>query len=112
MTSPASVETPEGPCGIVKFSTAPDGLPALVTVAEVPGAPVVVVPTETVAADPAGPVGPVGPVVPVNPVSPRGIVKFSTAADDVPPLVTLADVAGALVTVEPTATVAAVPADP
>ena len=43
------------PAGIVKFSMAFCGVPELVTEAFVPGAPVVVVPTVTVAAAPAGP---------------------------------------------------------
>jgi hypothetical protein len=45
---------------MVKFSTAAPLVPLLVTDAAVPGSPVVVRPTTTV----AGPVGPVGPVGP------------------------------------------------
>jgi len=46
---------------MVKFRIAAELLPALVTEAELPGAPVVVVPALTVAAAPAGPAGPVLP---------------------------------------------------
>ena len=42
----------------------------LVTLAELPGAPVVVVPTATVAADPFV------PLVPAGPVGPEGTVKL------------------------------------
>lgn len=55
-------------------------VPELVTLASVPGSPVVTVPTDKVAAVPvapslpAGPVGPVGPVAPAGPVVPAGPV--------------------------------------
>jgi hypothetical protein len=69
----------------------------LVTEAEVPAAPVVVEPTETVAA------------APFVPAVPCGTVKLRTAADEVPELVTVAEVPAAPVVVEPTETVAAAP---
>ena len=46
------------PLGITKFNTALDVVPEFVTLALVPGAPVVVVPTVTVAELPEGPCGP------------------------------------------------------
>jgi hypothetical protein len=49
---------------------------------------------------------------PITPVSPRGIVKLSCAADEVPEFVTLALDPAAPVVVEATATVAAVPVSP
>ena len=76
-------------------------VPELVTVAFVPGAPVVVVPTVTVAGAPGR------PVAPTAPVSPRGITKFKTAFCGVPELVTTALVPGAPVKVVPTVTVGA-----
>lgn len=54
-----------------------------------------------------------GPVVaPVLPSAPCGMVKFSTAAEDVPLFVTAACVPAAPVVTVPIATVAAVPAGP
>src|SRR5262245_45259179 len=97
---------------MVKAKTAADEVPVLMTLADVPGAPVVVVPTVTVAAVPGAPVAPVAPGVPVAPTSPRGMVKLKTAADVVPVLVTLADVPGAPVVVVPTVIVAAAPGGP
>lgn len=73
------------------------------TLADVPGLPVVVVPTLTVAAL---------PVAPVGPVFPRGIVKSKTAADEEPELVTEALVPGLPVEVVPTEIVAADPVAP
>jgi len=61
-------------------------VPELVTIAEVPAAPVVVVPTTIVAAVPVAPVGPCGPVAPVAPVSPRGIVNIRLGLMAVPVL--------------------------
>ena len=71
-------------------------VPALVTLAFVPGAPVVVVPTWTVAAVPSA------PSAPFAPVAPAGMTKFNTALLSVPVLVTLAFVPGAPVVVVPT----------
>jgi hypothetical protein len=99
----------------VKSKTAALVVPAFVTEAEEPGAPVVVVPAVAVAAVPGLPVAPVAPVLPVSPlspVSPRGIVKSKTAAEEVPLLATLADDPAAPVDVLPTAMVAAVPVAP
>lgn len=93
-------EMPLGPCGTVKLNTAADDVPELVTLALEPGAPVVVVPTATVAA------------LPFVPGLPRGMVKFSTAAIDVPTLVTDAGVLGVPVVVVPTVIVAALPSFP
>jgi hypothetical protein len=58
----------------VKLKTAADEVPLLFTDADVPAAPVVVVPTAIVAAAPGD------PVAPVAPVSPLGIVKLKIAA--------------------------------
>jgi hypothetical protein len=91
------------PAGTVKLNTAAELVPLFVTLALVPGSPVVVVPTATVAAV---------PVAPVDPVRPAGIEKLNTAADDVPPLTTVALLPGAPVATEPTAIVAAVPVLP
>ena len=46
---------------MVKFSTAAELVPLLVTAADVPAAPVVTVPTDTVAAAHCAPVGPAPP---------------------------------------------------
>lgn len=62
------------PRGMVKLNVAADEVPLLLTLAEEPAAPVVVVPTEMVAAVPVAPVGPVGPGAPVGPVGPVGPV--------------------------------------
>jgi hypothetical protein len=97
---------------MVKSKTAAPDVPELVTEADEPGAPVVVVPAAIVAAVPGLPVAPVAPVLPVSPLSPRGIVKSKTAAEEVPVLVTLADDPGAPVVVVPAAMVAALPAGP
>jgi hypothetical protein len=88
---------PGSPFGTVKFKTAAEVVPEFVTAALVPAAPVVVVPTATVAA------------VPVSPLTPCGTVKFKTAADVVPEFETAAFVPAAPVVVVPTATVAASP---
>jgi hypothetical protein len=56
---------PFSPRGIEKFKTALFDVPELITVAFVPGAPVVVVPIAIVAAVPAGPCGPGGPGIKV-----------------------------------------------
>ncbi len=53
---------PFAPCGTVKLKIAAELVPEFVTVALVPAAPVIVVPTVTVAAAPAVPVAPVAPV--------------------------------------------------
>ena len=96
---------PSAPRGIVKFRTAAEVVPAFVTTADEPAAPVVTVPIDIVAAEPADPVAPVapvnpigpcgpvspvspfnpcGPVAPAAPAAPRGIVKLNTAAVGVP----------------------------
>jgi hypothetical protein len=49
---------------MVKFSTSAELFPLVVTEAELPGKPVVVVPTVTVVDWPVGPVGPAGPMLP------------------------------------------------
>ena len=49
------------PAGITKSRTAAEVVPELVTLACVPGSPVVVVPTVIVAAVPSVPAGPIGP---------------------------------------------------
>jgi hypothetical protein len=51
--APAGPVAPAGPWGIVKLRTAAELVPAFVTAANVPDAPVVVVPTVTVDEDPA-----------------------------------------------------------
>ena len=94
---------------MTKFNTALLSVPVLVTLASVPGAPVVVEPTWTVAAVPSAPVAPSAPFAPV---APAGMTKFNTALLSVPVLVTLAFVPGAPVVVVPTWTVAAVPSAP
>jgi hypothetical protein len=91
---------------MVKLKTAAEEVPALVTLADDPGAPVVVVPAAMVAAVPEGPWPPVAPVAPVWPA---GMPKLKTAAEDVPALATVADEPGASVVVVPTAMVAASP---
>ena len=97
---------------MVKLRTAALDVPVLVTLALVPGKPVLVVPTDTVAASPGLPVAPVAPVSPLSPLSPFGIPKLNTAALDVPVLVTVGvEPDGKLVAV-PAAIVAAVPVSP
>jgi hypothetical protein len=56
--APVAPVAPVLPRGIVKLNTAADVVPLLVTLALVPAAPVVVVPTAIVAAVPAVPCGP------------------------------------------------------
>ena len=51
--APARPVAPAGPCGIVKLRTAAELVPEFVTTADVPDAPVVVVPTLTVEEEPA-----------------------------------------------------------
>jgi hypothetical protein len=87
----------------VKSKTAALVVPELVTEADDPGAPVVVVPAVAVAAVP------VAPVAPVAPVRPAGIPKFRVAAEVVPALTTVAAAPGERVVVVPTAMVAAGP---
>jgi hypothetical protein len=55
---------PTAPCGMVKFNVAALEVPALLTVAADPAAPVVTVPTPIVAAVPEVPVVPVAPAAP------------------------------------------------
>ena len=87
-------------------------VPELVTEASVPGSPVVVVPTVTVAGAPSFPSFPSAPLFPFCPLCPAGIVKFKMAFCAVPELVTEAAVPGAPVVVLPIVTVAAVPSCP
>src|ERR1022692_4205640 len=61
---------PVDPSGTVKLKIAAEVVPLLLTDADPPGAPVVVPPTLTVAADPVAPVGPWMPCAPVAPVFP------------------------------------------
>ena len=96
---PSAPFAPVAPAGMTKFNTALLSVPVLVTLAFVPGAPVVVVPTWTVAAVPSAPVAPSAPFAPV---APAGMTKFNTALLSVPVLVTLAFVPGAPVVVVPT----------
>jgi hypothetical protein len=51
--APTGPVAPAGPCGIVKLRTAAELVPEFVTTADVPDAPVVVVPTLTVEEEPA-----------------------------------------------------------
>lgn len=55
---------PVAPTGIVKFNTAAEEVPLLVTVAEEPSTPVVTVPTVIVAAAPSVPLVPLVPFTP------------------------------------------------
>ena len=55
IATPVPPAAPVVPLGIVKFSVAADEVPTLVTIAELPAAPVVTVPTAIVAAAPPGP---------------------------------------------------------
>ena len=57
---------PAEPCGIVISNIAFELVPLFVTTADEPAAPVVIVPTVIVAANPGAPV-PAGPVGPVRP---------------------------------------------
>jgi hypothetical protein len=100
---------PVFPLGTVKLNIPDVEVPELVTDAFVPAAPVVVVPTTTVADSPLEPAGPWAPVLPVFPL---GTVKLNTAAVEVPELVTDAFVPAAPVVVVPTATVAPLPEAP
>jgi hypothetical protein len=94
----------------VKLKIAALDVPALVTLALVPAAPVVVVPAAIVAAVPVSPLSPFAPVAPVAPVEPVapcipcGMPKLSIAAVDVPLLLTVADEPLANVVVLPTET--------
>jgi hypothetical protein len=82
---------------MVKLKTAAPVLPLLLTVAELPAAPVVVVPTAIVAAAPVGPCG---------------RVKLKTTAPELPDAPTAAVEPGAPVMVLPTEIVAAAPVGP
>src|SRR6202012_5490050 len=57
------------PVGMVKSNTAADSVPEFVTEASVPGSPVVVDPTDTVAAAPGAPSVPFVPLVPSWPLA-------------------------------------------
>ena len=91
--APATTEasSPGAPRGRPKFSTAAPELPTLTTLAGIPGASVLTVPTATVAA------------------APCGMSKSNTASLGVPILVTSAGTPGPTVVTLPTATVAASP---
>jgi hypothetical protein len=100
------------PWGTVKLKTAAELVPEFVTKALVPAAPVVVDPTEIVAAAPLVPFEPLLPLFPAGPAIPCGIAKLRTAAEVVPVFVTEAEDPAAPVVVEPTVMVAAEPAVP
>ena len=73
--SPCAPVSPGGPVfprGISKLKICADVVPTAVTLALVPAAVVVVVPTVIVAASPAGPGSPWAPVAPGGPASPGG----------------------------------------
>jgi hypothetical protein len=79
---PAKPVGPVEPLGMVKLKTAALAVPEFVTEADVPAAPVVVVPALTVAGEPIAPLGPVaptGPVGPAAPVAPVGPVAPAAA---------------------------------
>ena len=105
ITSPVHVHGV--PCGIQKFNTAALDVPTLVTVAELHGDSVVVVPTVIVAASQSAPSAPSAQFAHVSPCIPCGIVKFNTAADDVPELVIATSVPAAHVVTVPTVIVPA-----
>jgi hypothetical protein len=69
----------------VKFSTAADDEPTFVTVALLPGDPVVTVPTATVAAAPAAPFDPLGPNPPLTETSTCAAVPPAAASICVSP---------------------------
>ena len=100
-TAPVAPVAPVSPFGIVKLNVAADVVPPLETVADVPAAPVVVVPTVIVAAAPLVPFVPFILLLPLLPLSPRGIVKFSVAVGFVPVFVTEHDVPDAPVVTVP-----------
>jgi hypothetical protein len=91
---------PVAPCGIEKSRTAALDVPLLTTVTDDPGAPVVTVPTETVAA------------VPFEPAGPGHSWKSRMAALVVPELVTVIGPGYATCVTVPTLTVAASPGVP
>lgn len=107
--APVAPVDPTWPWGMLKLNTAALDVPAFVTVADDPAAPVVTVPTAMVA---AAPLAPFAPELPVAPVLPTGMPKFSTAAELVPEFVTVALDPGARVETVPTETVAALPGAP
>jgi hypothetical protein len=67
------------PLGIVKLKVAADEVPTLFTVAELPAAPVVTVPTAIVAADPFVPFV---PLVPAEPLAPLTTLKVEVVASE------------------------------
>jgi hypothetical protein len=86
------------------------GVPESVTIASVPGGPVVVVPTAIVAGPggpgiPIGPCGPAGPGAPGGPSAPSGMPKSRMAFFGVPTFSTVAGVPAGVVVVVPTVTV-------
>ena len=105
LTSP--LQEPDSPLGIQKFNIAALEVPTLVTVAELHGDSVVVVPTVIVAASQSAPSAPSAQFAHVSPCIPCGIVKFNTAADDVPVLVIATLVPAAHVVTVPTVIVPA-----
>jgi hypothetical protein len=66
------------PCGIVNSRTAAEVVPEFVTVALVPGLPVVVEPTVTVAAAPSAPGAPAAPSAPFCPTIILTVVESAT----------------------------------
>jgi hypothetical protein len=100
----------DSPLGIQKFNIAALEVPTLVTVAELHGDSVVVVPTVIVAASQSAPSAPSAQSaqgVQGSHCTPCGIVKFNTAADDVPVLVIATLVPAAHVVTVPTVIVPA-----
>jgi hypothetical protein len=67
---------------MVKFKTAAFDVPAFVTLAWVPGSPVVTVPTATVAAWPAAPAAPAAPAGPAGPMF--GTTTFTVCGEGTP----------------------------
>ena len=110
ITSPVHVHGV--PCGIQKFNTAALDVPTLVTVAELHGDSVVVVPTVILAAAQSAPSAPSAQGAQVSHCTPCGIVKFNTAAVDVPVLVIATLVPAAPVVTVPTVIVPAGPVGP
>ena len=97
----------DSPLGIQKFNIAALDVPTLVTVAELHGDSVVVVPTVIVAASQSAPSAQSAQGVQGSHCTPCGIVKFNIAADDVPVLVMATLVPAAHVVTVPTVIVPA-----
>ena len=109
-TSP--VHVPGVPCGIQKFNIAALEVPTLVTVAELHGDSVVVVPTVIVAASQSAHGVQSSPSSHGSHLAHCGIEKFNTAALLVPELVTVAEEPGTHVVTVPTVIVAAAQSAP